>query len=220
MLPTSKLNNIKPPSWREAVASTCFNTRLIIVAILFVGILASFPFFFQFIEQRDGYVLKDIIVENIKPVDVSIPIFLSIWSITILLALRCIKSPNMLLVGLYGFIVLTLVRMLTITLIPLNPPAGLIPLIDPISNFFYGKTDFITKDLFFSGHTSSQFLFMLCLKKKGDKLLALLSTLIVGTLVLVQHVHYTIDVLAAIPLTYICFLIGRRLALGKKSKVV
>jgi hypothetical protein len=42
-----------------------------------------------------------------------------------------------------------------------------------------------------------------CLPKKGDKILALLASLIVGCLLLVQHVHYTIDVLAAPVFVYL-----------------
>jgi len=78
----------------------------------------------------------------------------------------------------------------------LNPPAGLIPLIDPLSNPFYGK-GFVTKDLFFSGHTSTLFVMYLCFDQKIDKYFSLVTSTIVGILVLVQHVHYTIDVLAA-----------------------
>jgi hypothetical protein len=218
MLPEVKENEIETVlPWKEAVQISCFKIRLIIVSLIFIGILITFPYFFQYIEHREGYVLTDLLVDNIKPVDVSVPIFLFIWSTTLLLFIRCLRNPMMLLISLYSFIILTLLRMTTISLVPLNPPAGLIPLIDPISNFFYGKTDFITKDLFFSGHTSSQFLFFLCLQRRKDKIFALASTFIVGSLVLIQHVHYTIDVLAAPPLTYLCYLAGKRIASGRNK---
>ena len=155
--------------------------------------------------------LRDFVVEHLKPVDVSVPIFICIWGITALVIARCIKQPQLFLTALYGFTILTLFRMITISLVPLNPPQGLVPLVDPISNFFYGKSHFVTKDLFFSGHTSSQFLYFLCLQKRRDKAFALLSTCIVGCLVLFQHVHYTIDVIAAIPLTYLCYWAGKKL---------
>lgn len=218
MLSFIKENRTEALTWKTAVKKDRFKIRLIIITLLFAAILIVFPFFFQHIEQREGKVLTDLIVDQIKPVDVSIPIFICIWGITLLMVVRCFRNPMMLLIGLYSFIVLTLLRMICITLVPLNPPPGLIPLVDPLSNFFYGKSQFVTKDLFFSGHTSSQFLFLLCLHKRSDKILAFLSTCIVGTLVLVQHVHYTIDVLAAIPLTYLCFLLGHRIALGRFSK--
>lgn len=210
-------NNLAPLNWKAAYKVNCFKIRLFIAIALFVGILTVFPFFFQYIESRNGTNLHDAIVAAIKPHDVSIPIFICIWSTTLLVVLRCFRDPNLLLVSLYCFIVLTLTRMCSIYFIPLNPPQGLIPLVDPLSNFFYGKTNFVTKDLFFSGHTSSQFLFFLSLKKKGDKIFALASTIVVGSLVLIQHVHYTIDVAAAIPLTYLCFLLGKRIALGSSN---
>lgn len=215
MLSFIKENKTKVLNWKEAVKEDGFIIKLIIITIIFAAILFVFPYFFQHIEQRDGRMLKDLIVDQIEPRDVSAPIFICIWGITILIAYRCFRNPMLFLTALYSFIVLTLLRMITITLVPLNPPQGLIPLVDPISNFFYGKTSFVTKDLFFSGHTSSQFLFFLCLHKRRDKVFAFISTCIVGSLVLIQHVHYTIDVLAAIPLTYLCFLAGKRLTLGR-----
>jgi len=218
MLSFIKEKRAEALTWKMAVKADRFKVKLIIVLLIFAAILVVFPFFFQHIEQREGRVLQDFIVDQIKPVDVSIPIFICIWGITAIMIYRCVRNPMLLLVGLYSFIVLTLLRMITITLVPLNPPAGLIPLVDPLSNFFYGKTQFVTKDLFFSGHTSSQFLFFLCLHKRSDKILAFLSTCIVASLVLVQHVHYTIDVLAAIPLTYLCFLVGRRIATGRTPR--
>jgi membrane-associated phospholipid phosphatase len=100
--------------------------------------------------------------------------------------------------------------MLTITLVPLDPPAGLVGLVDPLSNFFYGPK-FVTHDLFFSGHTSTVFLLYLCLPGKADKKLALAVTLSVAVLLLVQHVHYTLDVLGGFLFGWVSWWISTRL---------
>jgi PAP2 superfamily C-terminal len=107
----------------------------------------------------------------------------------------------MLLLVLWAYNGVTLVRMACIGLLSLNPPTGLIPLADPITNQFYGK-HYITHDLFFSGHTTTVFLIFLCLRKKSDRMYAFFASVLLGILLLVQHVHYTIDVLAAPVFTY------------------
>ena len=96
-------------------------------------------------------------------------------------------------------------------MVPLDPPDGLIRLNDPLTSMVYGGKDkFMPKDLFFSGHTSNMFLMCLCLTKKTDKYLAFIATIAVGILVLVQHVHYTIDVLAAFFFTYIIYRVSKK----------
>jgi hypothetical protein len=168
---------------------------------ILTGILVAFPFFFRAIEDRNGYAFTDWFLEWIPAHNVSIAVFFLIWSCCLLLVLRIIRDPMMLLVMLWAYDGVTLVRMASIALISLNPPAGLIPLADPITNQFYGD-HFITHDLFFSGHTTTVFLIFLCLKKKADRIYALFSSVILAVLLLVQHVHYTIDVLAAPVFTF------------------
>ncbi|HEX3079850.1 MAG TPA: phosphatase PAP2-related protein, partial [Puia sp.] len=63
----------------------------------------------------------------------------------------------------------------------------------------------ITHDLFFSGHTTTVFLIFLCLKKKRDRIYALIASILLGIFLLGQHVHYTIDVLAAPIFTYVAY---------------
>jgi membrane-associated phospholipid phosphatase len=154
----------------------------------------------------------------LPPRDVSIAIFLLIWATAAILVIRARRSPALFMLFIYGYLIVSLSRMVSINLVPLNPPIGLIPLIDPISNAFYGKS-YITKDLFYSGHTSTIFLMFLCLRRPGDRLFALIGSLIVGGLLLVQHVHYTIDVIGAFVFTYPLYWLGKKFALSGWNQV-
>lgn len=200
-------------AWNEVWKNPTFKRKTLVYSSLLVVILLILPFFFSAIEQRNGSQLYDPILQLIPAVDVSLATFLVIWSMTIFMAVRMLHNPSLFLFTLCSMVVLFLSRLISISLLPLEPPVGLIPLKDPIVNLFYGGKDvFITKDLFFSGHTSTQFLFFLCLHKRSDKLIALAASLAVATLVLVQHVHYTIDVFFAFVIAWPIYLIGRRLA--------
>src|SRR5215204_796 len=158
--------------WSSALRHLSFKRKLIIGVVVATVILAALPFFFQHIEQRPGPVLNDVMLRYLSPRDVSIPIFAMLWSMALLFVIRSIQSPAFFLIVLWGFIFLFLTRVTTISLVPLNPHPGLIPLVDPISNRFYGET-FITKDLFYSGHTAAACLFFLCFQRKFDRWMAL-----------------------------------------------
>ncbi|GAA4466873.1 phosphatase PAP2-related protein [Nibrella saemangeumensis] len=179
--------------------------------VLLVLVLIALPFFFQYIQNRRGALLNDWVLNYLPAYDVSIPIFAIIWGIAGLTVFRAFRNPAMLLTLLWSYVLVTLTRMITITTVALDPPADLIELVDPISNSFYGA-EFVTRDLFFSGHTSTVFLMYLCLRKRNDKALALIGTILVGIMLLVQHVHYTVDVLAAPLGTYIVYLLGKKIA--------
>jgi membrane-associated phospholipid phosphatase len=104
--------------------------------------------------------------------------------------------------------IVTLTRVACIALVPLAPPAGLIPIKDALTGIFYGEAP-ITKDLFFSGHTSTVMLIFLCLERKTDRLISLVCVIAIMFLLLVQHVHYTIDVVAAPIAVYGCYRLTR-----------
>jgi len=98
---------------------------------------------------------------------------------------------------------------------PFNPPADSIILNDPFVQLF-GSGEILTKDLFFSGHTATLFLLYLIADKKYLKFTYLIFTIIVGLAVLLQHVHYTIDVIAAPFFSYTSF----RLVKIFKNKII
>ncbi len=200
-------------SWSKAWQERRFRNKTFIAMILVAIILSLLPTFFAFIEKREGMVLQDFVLDTIPAMDVSIPTFVIIWSIVLLVFYRIFQNPHLFLVVAYGFILMCILRILTISMLPLNPPAGLIVLKDPIANIAYGGNGiFITKDLFYSGHTGNMFLFFLCLERKWDKIFALIASFLVGILVMIQHIHYSIDVIAAFIFTYFIYLGAKKLA--------
>ncbi len=203
----------EPISWSEAWQLRSFRNKTFVALALVAIILLTLPTFFAFIEKREGMVLQDFVLDTIPAMDVSVPTFVIIWSMVLLVFYRIYQNPRLFLVIAYGFILMCLCRVLTISILPLNPPPGLITLKDPIANIVYGgKGIFITKDLFYSGHTGNMFLFFLCLQAKWDKIFALTAAVLIGILVLVQHIHYTIDVIAAFIFTYFIYLLAKKVA--------
>jgi PAP2 superfamily C-terminal len=190
--------------WSSAWKMSSFRWKFWIGMLIFMGILIALPFFFNAIEERNGLFIADVFLKWLTPRNVSVAVFFLIWSCCLILIIRIYRDPMMLLNMLWAYNGVTLVRMACIGLISLNPPAGLIPLMDPITNQFYGQR-YITHDLFFSGHTTTVFLIFLCLKNKYDRIYALFASILLAFLLLVQHVHYTIDVLAAPLFTYIVY---------------
>jgi hypothetical protein len=187
--------------WPNAWKTPSFKWKFWVGMVVLTGILIAFPGFFNAIETREGVRFNDWLLELIPPRNMSVAVFFLIWSCCLILVIRIYRDPMMLLVALWAYDLVTLTRMACIGLVSLNPPAGLIPLADPITNQFYG-VHYITHDLFFSGHMTTVFLIFLCLKKKADRIYALVASIVLGALLIIQHVHYTIDVVAAPVFTY------------------
>ena len=193
----------KSNGWSEAWQNKLFRAKVIAGVITFIALVLFLPSFFAFIERREGHVLNDYVLQYIPAQDFSVPIFIIIWSSCLLVIIRSIQQPATFLTVLFSLVLLLITRIASIYFVPLDPPHGLIVLIDPLTSLTYGgRGIFITKDLFFSGHTSNVFMFYLCLHKKKDKVFLLLGSITVGFLVLAQHVHYTMDVIAAFVITY------------------
>jgi len=202
-------------TWKAALENKYYKSRLIAGGILFIAIMCSFTPFFQYIQKREGAVMHDYLLEYITPVNVSMPLMLCIWAAALIIIIRVINCPGIFLHFLWFFVLLSLFRFITILLVELNPPAGIITIVDPLSTMFYGK-NFITKDLFFSGHTATVFGIFLCLQKKADRLFVLCLAIAVGILVLVQHIHYTVDVLCAPLFAYAAYWLALKITGLKK----
>jgi hypothetical protein len=205
-MPSSSLKH----NWTVIWNSRYKRYQMVIGTVIAAAIIYSLQFFFAYIQKRQGAVLNDWVLTRIPPHDVSVPIFVLIWSMGLLILIRAIKDPSIYITYCWTLIFVYLVRFVALTVVALDPPPGLVQLVDPLSTAFAGNIVF-TKDLFFSGHTSTMVMIYLCLQKRRDKIVALIAAFAVACLLLVQHIHYTIDVLAAPMVVYPCYRLTRYL---------
>ncbi|WP_143163976.1 phosphatase PAP2-related protein [Hymenobacter daecheongensis] len=184
--------------WPAAWAWPAFRRALLLGLALLLVLAAFVPHYFAYIQARPGFVLPDPLLAALPAHDVSGPTFGLIYlSIGATLG-YLLRRPALLLHSLWAYLLLHAFRTLTLYLVPLEPPAGLLLLHDPfVDRFLYGGPTPITKDLFFSGHTATLFLLSLSVRPRLWRQVLLAATVAVGMLVLVQHTHYTYDVLAA-----------------------
>jgi hypothetical protein len=183
--------------WKNAWGSRRFRIQWLSALAVLLCIALIIPHFFNYIQQRDGKVLHDPLLNLIPPHDLSIFTFSFIYGSILISIIVLAFSPQLLLIFLQAYCLTTILRMISIFLFPLNNPEGLIVLRDPFVNMIGYDGRVITKDLFFSGHVSTLFLLFLVVPNKTMRIVLLIVTIIVATLILVQHVHYTIDVVLA-----------------------
>ena len=200
-------------NWRTAWRQRLFRAQLIVCLLVIIAFGFLFPSFFDFIESRNGNTLNDFILNLIPPKDISWTVFLFLYlGIAIGMLSNLIKPKNFL-IALEVYCLVTLLRMCSITLIPLNPPFGYIPLKEPFVALFVNGSRIISKDLFFSGHASTIFAIYFSVEQKQVKNVLLIFSIMVGSLLLVQHVHYTIDVLFSPVAVFICYWISKKIFL-------
>lgn len=180
-----------------AWASTRFRLALVAGVVWALMLAAALPSFFRLIEVRPGGVPFEPLLVRFAAREVALPVFLVLYfGVSLGIALLA-QRPVRLLHMVWAYGMLLAFRMVTMFTFTLEPPAGIIPLEDPVTAMFYpGGTPFL-KDLFFSGHTATLVLFGLAVGSGTYRRALWGMAAVVGALVLVQHVHYTVDVVAA-----------------------
>ena len=182
--------------WSNAWHSDVRRRQLITGFSLLLIVLFIMPVFFRFIEKRKGVVLHDWLLNLVPPHNVSGLIFSIMWGMALFVLYRAVYKPEIVINYCWTLLFVSIMRFISISLVPLAPPVGFIQIHDPITGIFYGEAS-ITKDLFFSGHTATIAIMVLCLQKRTDKIIALIALISVACLLLIQHIHYSIDILCA-----------------------
>jgi hypothetical protein len=185
-----------PASWRGHWDQRGGRTEIIATLLAVTATLALLTKFLERMEERAGVALPDPLLSLFPARDVTWLIFGCIY-IGLIAAIALLAGrPRSLLVALQVYTVMVLFRICAMYLLPLDPPAGMIPLRDPFVEFF-GTGSVLTKDLFFSGHTATLFLLALTLPGRTSRRVYVALTAMVAAGVILQHVHYTVDVFVA-----------------------
>jgi len=169
----------------------------LIAFLIFITSLVLNYFAANYATKKAGNFVTDIILDNIRVFNVSLPF---VWGpiviilIVIGILLRYPFKTPFLLKSTTLFII---IRSLFITLTHFGPMPIRSPLPSSIVIFSPGG------DLFFSGHTGMPFLFALLFWDKIYlRLIFLIFSVSFGILVLLGHLHYSVDVLAAFFITF------------------
>ncbi len=183
-------------SWKEFASNSKNRIEFVVTVTLLALILIIFTNFLQYVEYRPGVTIADPILLLFNPINLTWLTFGLIYFSILLTVFSVFKNPEKLVFILQCYGVMVFFRLIVMYLIPLEAPPTLIPLNDPFVQLF-GPGKILTKDLFFSGHTATIFLLYLSSENRLIRIIFLSSTILVGTAVLLQHVHYSVDVAVA-----------------------
>lgn len=191
--------------WNQALQSKSFKKKFFYSFLILFLLLYFLAWFLSYIEERQGHVFYDPVLNFFKPQDVSNFIFITTYSFSLFGIVYAISNPFNTIHLCQMYILLTVFRIITLFFIPLNPPPEIIPLKDSfLENTFYNEEGNV-KDLFFSGHTATLFLFFFFIKQPILKWVFFTAAISVAIAVLMQHIHYSYDVVVAPLFSYLSY---------------
>jgi hypothetical protein len=183
-------------AWREVWTEQRFRVEAIVTPIALVAVLAVMARFLSWVETRPGVVLADPVLAHIPPRDVTWLTFGLVYVGLVTTVVLLLPHPRRLVLGAQAYAVMVLFRMAVMSVTPLEAPPTTIPLRDPLVQIL-GTGEVLTRDLFFSGHTATLALLAFLAPGRASRRFFVVCTGLVAICVLVQHVHYTVDVLVA-----------------------
>ena len=206
------MNNLN--EWRLEFSN---HRNLILLSLLFLGIALVLNYIAgTYVDGTGTTVATDIILDHTIIINLS---FLFIYGIgfviTVLFLYPLFFNVKETHIVISQFSLLVLIRSFFVSLTHLRAPADAIIM----SSSSVYDVFFFNNDLFFSAHTAIPFLGYLLFRKEKVALFFLCSTVILAMTVLLMHVHYSIDVFAAIFIAYGSYRLGNWL-FGKIERSV
>ncbi len=165
--------------------------------VLAISVSVFSSLLIKYTDCREGFQLNDCLINYFTPIDLSIPIFILTYGSILFCLIIIFQKIRFFEYAVIGYLLITIFRILSLYYTPLAPPQGIIPLNDPILEASAYQGQKICIDLFFSGHVSTMVLFGLLLENKNFKSIVFINAFIVGLMLVMQHVHYSIDVIFA-----------------------
>lgn len=185
--------------------------RILSSLAFLVSSLVAFNQFADWVETRPGVVLPDPVLSLFSAVDLTVPIFAGVYGCIVLGIFYKRKKPLELANMFVGYGILLLLRILSMALVPLAAPEGMILLRDPVVELFGSNGRVLTQDLFYSGHTSVSFLIAFFYKGSNLQKWFFLVAASIGGMVIAQKVHYSIDVWVAPFFSYASYRVATKL---------
>lgn len=188
-----------PRRYREAfsVPGYILSLSLSLLALVISLVASSIAVVFSSRWASNG--VTDLILSNTPAFDVSTIYVYGAFFLIAFIALLCFADPRRAPFTLLALSLFFVVRALFVTLTHLGP-FGLQAPVDfgvTVQRMFFGD------DYFFSGHTGSPLLMALVYWKNPTlRILFLAWSVFFGTVVLLGHLHYSIDVFAAFFITF------------------
>jgi hypothetical protein len=136
-----------------------------------------------------------------EPIDLSTPIFVLTYGSILFFIVYHLNNLSKLVKLTQLAILVNLFRVISLFFVRFDAP-DMIPLNDPILNFLIyestlDSTLYNHHDLFFSGHTTNLFIISILYKKSIFRYFFLFITFLTGLFLVLQQVHYSIDVIFA-----------------------
>lgn len=195
-------------SWRSAWRIRAFKDQFLVSCAGLLVALILMGLFLDYVETRSGIVLYDPLLSLFSPADFRWVIYSLFYSGMLLGIISLCLHPYSFLLAMRAFVVVILLRIVCLFFLPLDPPSGSIPLMDPLIQL-PGVLPVLTRDLFFSWHTALLTLLVFTVPWKDMKIIFTCAAAAVSLFLLLQHAHYTIDVVAAPCFAYVAYGIAR-----------
>jgi len=205
--------------WKNLISDKDFIISCIIGVVILLASLVINYYASGYALERESSAVSDIILSNIPTFNVDVMFMYGPVLLGLIIAISCLYNPRRIPLLLKSLAIFVTIRAIFITFTHIGPYPDHVLLDSMDFNFiktFSSSTNFFLfssgGDLFFSGHTGIPFLAALIYwDEKPMRYLCLASSILFGTLALLGHLHYTIDVASAFFITYTIYIIIRKI---------